>query len=1264
MTSWNIAGIKKLGLWALLAWLFTPAAGYCAAPSDVQFTAVSTDTVSLSWVLDAPSAESPLMVISTASDFSVAFSSETGGLGAQTTTYYGLTPNTTYFFKVKVSTEPDAAYSALVSAVTDPNPPGTPLIMGVYSSSLTISWADAGNNPGSLYLAQAAQDETFDVQRVSTLTVSGFGVFEGLALNTTYYIRARTVGFSGVETADTGFGSTITLSAQPLSPSYTAVYSSGVLLSWEPNGNLSGTRYYVQVSSDDFLTLNYSSFAAAPELSTYGLAPNTTYYFKTASLNSVGVLSPYAVFQSTLTRAGIPKPHAGTNFGAVTADSIEVQWLQNSNPSHTEYYLKVSSSADFQGTENGSMRDTWFTWAALTSVSGLNAGVTFYFEVKARDSLLRETDWFDLGAKKTLPGADTVPPSVIDLQGGDDHWRGAASGSYMVHFDDGFGGSGLSKFEVKLSTSPGLAGTPLTGWTEVATDINAQIYNTDWQIPLDAFQTITEGVTAYVSVRVYDAAPISNVTISTDIFYVKRDTTPPTITNGAVSPSGWLFADPGVFNVDFADARSGLAFIQYSASGLAGAADAAVIGWTDIDTLVSSSAYTANWSVAFSALAGGATNYISVRAIDAAGNTTTLADAFRIMKAAGSPGVALTSPSAAYISSASYLSGSATGGNDGIAVSFVEVWLKNLANGQYYNGAAGFTSAVPVWLRASGAEAWSLNVATFGFVNLSSYTAVARAKDSLARYSLNYATVTFTLDQDAPSVYLSSPAALSTVYALDVVSGTAADTGAGPSLAGVSVRRLVDGKWWDFTSRAWGSATVSSMTAVSGGNWVFLPDVFLRGNMLNGYDYFITAYAADAAAPANVSAFGLQGATFTFSDGIPPGQTTEVFASTDPEASLPGRLSVTWVFPGDDGNSGLLAAGEFAIQYSTFTGFSYSTASALVLITTAAVPPGSTQVYTISSDQQLAYSTTYYLRLWTEDDAGLWSAASPEFSGVTGESLPDEIAGHIRTSAGQGITGVLVEGLSNLGGLWTGYTVDDGSGSFRLTHLAAGIYRIQVTWTAEGLTSSVAKDKIPVGNADTDFTLSVTYSLASVSGTLPLSISGRRASSFSVAGASEVELYQAGRRIAVVRAGADGSFRIGNILPGDYELRAPGIAPIRVHLRSGENLVVRPSSEFILGESLYAYPNPARTRVTFRLQTEAASVKDEINVFDVTGRLVKKIRNDDPGWDRSNPYNIRWVAWNFSDSEPAPGVYIYKANIKSEATGKTIVRTGKFAVVR
>ena len=275
-------------------------------PADVSFTATYVSSAALSWTLDTPGTEQPLMVLSTAADFSVAFSSATGELAAETTVYYGLTPNATYFFKVKVSTELDSSYSASVSTITDPNPPADPLVTGVFLSSVTISWTGNGNAADTVYFAETAQDEGFTAAVVSTLTTLGAFAFEDLVRNTTYYIRARAMGFSEVQSLPVNFGSTITLSAPPLAPDYTAVYSTAAELAWGENGNAGDTSYSVQVSSNDFQSVDYSSSCVGPAFTAYGLIPDSTYYFKVASLNSAGMESAYAVFAATSTHANTP----------------------------------------------------------------------------------------------------------------------------------------------------------------------------------------------------------------------------------------------------------------------------------------------------------------------------------------------------------------------------------------------------------------------------------------------------------------------------------------------------------------------------------------------------------------------------------------------------------------------------------------------------------------------------------------------------------------------------------------------------------------------------------------------------------------------------------------------------------------------------------------------------------------------------------------------------------------------------------------------
>jgi hypothetical protein len=70
-------------LCALAAWLLFGAAPRSLAitPTGVQYTAVSSTSLSVSWTLDTPGAETPFIVISTMSTFNMWLYSAAGALG-------------------------------------------------------------------------------------------------------------------------------------------------------------------------------------------------------------------------------------------------------------------------------------------------------------------------------------------------------------------------------------------------------------------------------------------------------------------------------------------------------------------------------------------------------------------------------------------------------------------------------------------------------------------------------------------------------------------------------------------------------------------------------------------------------------------------------------------------------------------------------------------------------------------------------------------------------------------------------------------------------------------------------------------------------------------------------------------------------------------------------------------------------------------------------------------------------------------------------
>lgn len=955
------------GLFFFAAGGLSPGRAEAAMPSNTRFTQAYSSQLSVAWDLASPG-DAPWTVISPDPSFTVWHSSAVQLAGTEGIDFGGLAPGTTYYFKVKNAADPDTGYTAPISSATDPVPPVAISVAAVYTSSAAISWNGAGNSNGTVYLIEAGLDPAYSIAAVSTAVWPGPGLsFEmpDLTPDSTYYLRMRALGFGLTDSALAVIGTTVTLAEAPAYPSYDAVYSTRAVLSWSPEGNPYWTRYETQVSTDNFATLNYSSRAAAEYFTAYALTPNTTHYFRTAAVNGYGRYSQFMTFQSTLTMSAAPAPHGDPltllddGFNSVTA-----RWTDNGNPGHTEYYVQASTDPAFGGVDAGTPRE----WAAALSatVTPLDASTVYYFRARSRDLYRRTSPWLYLGSLNTSAGLDVTPPSIIDLQDGDDAWRGAAGGNYQVYFADL--ASGLAGFDVKATTGPDIGSQEIAPWTTAAVFTGEQEYNTAWPLPAAVFSAITEGVTAYISVRAYDMD--GNVSHSTAPFYVKRDLTAPAAGTPSASPAGWLSADPGaVLTLPFSDALSGLVLVQYSASRTQGTGNANVLGWTAINAFLSSASWSESWGVDFAGLQDSVTNYISVRAYDAAGNMAQVTDAFRLLKNTVGPSAGVTWPSSLFASSAAAITGTAVPSDDQSYVASVRVALREESSGLYWDGDAAFSAAAHVWLVPSGLSSWSLPVSTLPLVSPSSYTAVARAADDLARYSAAYATFTFTLDTGAPSLHVSTPAVDSVVYYFDEVSGTAADGAgeAGLSRVEIAVRRTADGRWWNPFLRSW-TPTLVSTTAVGGASWTFYPDARLRGELIHDLTYYVTAAAYDAAYPANTSGFSLQGATFTFRDAVPPGAPYSVAGTS---GTLPGRMVASWVFAGDDGGAGYMPQGAFAVHYATWTGFSPSTSSAQVLVSTAALEAGTTITHLIAD---LWSNTTYYFRVWTRDDAGLWSA--------------------------------------------------------------------------------------------------------------------------------------------------------------------------------------------------------------------------------------------------------------------------------------------------
>lgn len=1014
-----------------------------------------------------------------------------------------------------------------------------------------------------------------------------------------------------------------------------------------------------------------------------------------------------AAAASTSTEAGYFSrgvlPPLNPFFLNVYSSSLTVNWFDSlpPNPPGAYYDAVVSSRPDFATLYPGPA----FTGVFTSTFTGLQHDTTYYFRVRANYMEGDESAFTAVISTRTRP--ETEPPTITDNQLGDNAWRrtpsGAAAGSYNVDFAD-TGGSFLSHFAVKASTTANDPGNGVTGGYQDVVNPGAlaglSLYDANWELPAPIFNMLLDGSTHYMTVKVFDGA--GNSTFTVDAFYVRKDTTLPTIPLTGIpntEETAWRKSDPGpIYDVDFFDSASGLHHVQYSAWTGPSRTGTNVLDWTDIVssiTLNGALSYTADWAVNFATLLDGATNYISVRAWDLAGSTSQVVDRFKILKDTSPPVAAITDPASLYRSSLIAIAGTAF---DVQPLAGVEVSITRDPQGAptCWDGSL-FTVICPSWRVATTVgNSWSYSTTPISWANAVKYQVVARSSDSAGNYSTTYATFTFIMDNLPPLAGITSPPQPPpdpVLTSLATISGTSADPNPGPEPpAGIStveirLRRNTDNLWWNFFSETaanpWQATEVSSSAALgTPPTWNFGPSPYLQAHLKSGATYFITVRANDNAVPSNSGVFMSANSTFSFLDNTAPAQVTDLQASS---TSLPGELKLTWTARGDDGASGYTLYNNpeemFRIYYATFSfGVGPTTASAQVVIQSTSptlvtlVVPGTLQTKLIA----LADGTTYYAAVWQRDNEGNWSVMSNVSNAATTPIPPNKILGHVVNASTQGITGVTVEAFDTAGTLKsTAFTLNDGSGSYALDGLPPASYKVQVAWTANGITSSVWKDNIPMGSRDVDFVLEVTYTLGTISGQIQsMAVSGGTggggytvSSAYEVPGSGAyVELYQNGRRVAKGGVEPDGRFAINNLLPGQYSVRAfNGLSfteMIEVSLLEGENHDVTFVWDPLPEKSVFAFPNPARKSVVFRFETNLSPLEAQIAVFDIAGNLVREI----PGGEMNSPkpglYHADWNLANAKGEAVASGVYLFMVKVKNTSNGQTSKVVKKLAVIR
>lgn len=364
------------------ACLLAAAAGARAAAPTPTVTATSTGSVNVSW---AGGSTPFIAVISTSPSFSVYTAS--GAVTGNATGYPFLSPNTTYYFKVKSAGDIGQYSTALTTITWVATPAGIYSLStyftadSSYTAAVSVGWATGGNPDYTSYELLRSTDPLFNP---STGALGGFPplMAGGLDANTTYYFKVRARGVTGTITPYTGSISTATM-AMRLTGVADSVYETTASVRWQELNHAT-----IQALRSNGYLLNYSpNFSmlspsvwntpdpAVSSAALSGLQRNATYYYQVGALNHPG-LANLSEIRSFTTLGARPQGLARL---AVADGSARLGWTALA-PSDAMGCRLEASTSNFSGGAIESS-STYVAGLSTLTINTLYPNSTYYFRV-------------------------------------------------------------------------------------------------------------------------------------------------------------------------------------------------------------------------------------------------------------------------------------------------------------------------------------------------------------------------------------------------------------------------------------------------------------------------------------------------------------------------------------------------------------------------------------------------------------------------------------------------------------------------------------------------------------------------------------------------------------------------------------------------------------------------------------------------------------------------------------------------------------------
>jgi Chitobiase/beta-hexosaminidase C-terminal domain/Fibronectin type III domain len=421
-----------------------------------------------------------------------------------------------------------AAFKPAGGSVTPPAMPSAPGSLAAVANGATginLTWVAATETGGTIaaYLIERCQGTGCTAfTQVGTSSTPAFSN-SGLNGGTSYTYRVRAKDAAGATGAYSGSASATTATAVPGAPTNLSAAVPGstqINLSWGAATEAGGTvaQYLIErCQGSGCSTFAQVGTATALTFSDTGLAGATNYSYRVRAKDAAGSTGPYSNVASATTATSTPTAPASLTAVSGGPAQVSLAWTAATESGGTIAAYLVERC---QGTGCASFVQVGSTSAVSFADTGLTAGTSYSYRVRAKDALGNTGPYSNLASVSTAAATFTAPTGLAAASAGTTQvnlsWGAAteSGGTITSYLLERCQGAGCSSFaQVGTASTLSYADTGLTAGTSYSYRVRARDGAGNMG-PYSSVSTVTTGTATATAPTTLAAVSVSATQIN------------------------------------------------------------------------------------------------------------------------------------------------------------------------------------------------------------------------------------------------------------------------------------------------------------------------------------------------------------------------------------------------------------------------------------------------------------------------------------------------------------------------------------------------------------------------------------------------------------------------------------------------------------------------------------------------------------------------------------------------------------------------------